>query len=103
MNIRKTLRNVSLAGIVISLALAGVTYRINTGPPNNGHRNSWCLFVFAVLEYASWQYLLYCGSYGCPGPGKDGDRDCVDRCFIKFIVIQLVLIGLLLACLLIPG
>lgn len=103
MTTRKTLRIVSLAGIVVSVALAVVTYRISTGTPGNGHGPTWCFFIFAVLEYASWQYLLYCTIYGCPGPGEEGDNECVVRCFIRFIIVQLVLIIFLLACLLGTG
>ena len=103
MNTEKTLRIASWTGIVVSLALAGVTYRINTGgSPGSGHGPTWCVFGFGVLEYAAWQYLLFC-IRGCPGPGAEGQSGCVGRCMVRFIILQLILIVLLLSCLLATG
>jgi hypothetical protein len=103
MNTRNTTRNVSLAGIVVSVALAGVTYLISTGGSGDGHGPTWCFFIFAVLEYVSWQYLFYCTVYTCPGPGKDENSECIHRCFVRFIIIQVILIIFLLVCLLATG
>ena len=98
----KTVRIVSGAGAVVSLVLAGVIYLINTGPPYNDHERTWCVFGFVLLEYVAWQYLWICVT-GCPGVGKEGHKDCVDRCFLRFLIIQLVSIILLLFCLLVSG
>jgi hypothetical protein len=103
MSTRNTARNVSLAGIVASIGLAVVTYRISTGAPGDNHGPTWCVFGFAVLEYVLWQYLFYCATRECPGPGNPGHEECVNRCFLKFIILQLILIILLLLCLLITG
>ncbi len=99
---RKTLQIVSWAGVVVSLALAGVTYRISTGSGGD-HGPTWCVFGFVVAQYASWQYLIYCITYGCPRPGEEGEKECINRCFNRFIIIQLISIILLLLCLLITG
>jgi len=101
MNTRNKIRNISLAGIVASLALAGVVYLINIGTHEN-HGPTWCVFGFAVLEYIAWQYLFFCVSR-CPGPGEEGNKECVNRCFLIFIFVQLLLIIALLTCLLITG
>jgi hypothetical protein len=103
MSTKLTPRNVSLAGVLVSIALAVVIYRMNTGTGGDNHGPAWCIFGAVLLEIALWQYLFYCVTRECPGPGKEGHEACVNRCFLRFIILQLILIILLLLCLLITG
>lgn len=96
MNSARLTRVVALAGIVTSIAVAVVAYRMR----GNGHGAAWCLVGFGIGEYLSWQYPMYCTAYQCPAPGEDGHLPCIDRCFIKFIIFQLLLLIGLLTCLL---
>ena len=89
----RTMKTVTIAGIVASLALAGVAYRMN-----GGGGTAWCLVGFALGEYAAFQYLFFCSSYRCPPLGENGHAECVTRCLLTFIIIQVMLIVALVAC-----
>jgi hypothetical protein len=90
----RTMKTVTIAGIVASLALAGVAYRMNGG----GGTGLVCLVGFGLGEYAAFQYFYYC-SVRCPPLGEEGHLVCFDRCFVSFLIIQVILIVALVMCL----
>ena len=101
MNIRKTVQIVSWAGTAVLLGFAGASYLINTGSSGD-HGASWCVYIFILLEIALLQYVWYCITH-CPGGEREGHQECTSRCFLRFFILELLLIIFLLSCLLFTG
>lgn len=76
-----------------------IAFQSTSRPPGQEKGITWCVVIFIWLEIILVQYLYYCLTH-CPEYPDEGRVPCAERCFIIFVILQLLLIIALLSCLL---
>ena len=95
---RGTFRRLQLIAYAAVPVYAGVVYLMISRRPDDPLSGTDCILIYLGLEVLSLIYYAGC-AIGCGDADEHLDPACVGRCFLNYLIVQLILITLLVGCL----